>query len=115
MHYFCIVCFYNAELTGKFTVDYIFTNMSKAQATLEDYIIAIENSEKEDPTQARRCWPELYIAQITPLVDEEYYVYLDQTKKRLYISLYQIENSPFLSRKLLLPDVSDIIPDEFIL
>lgn len=108
MLYYCIVCFYDSEMTGKFTVDFIFTDLKIASDTLKEYMEVIKTNE------IQRCWPVLYIAKTTIITDETYYVYLDQTKKRLYTSLYEIPNSPFNSRKLLLPAVSSSMPDEYL-
>ena len=109
MSYFCIVCFYDPDMKGRFTVDYIFSNLSKANQTLKEYIEAIETSDVD-----RRCWPVLYIAKLTITDEDEYYVYLDQTKKRLYLSAFEIENSPFMGRRLPLPAISDEIPTEYV-
>lgn len=106
--YFCIICFYDEEMKGRFTVDYIFTDMKKANIALKEYIDAIESD-----TEPRRCWPVLYVANITILLEDTYYVYLDQVKKRLYISLEELSKSPFIYRKLILPIVTDEMPEEY--
>lgn len=109
--YFCIVCFYNKEMTGKFSVDFIFRDMKLANQTLKEYIETIELSSSD---LERRCWPVLYVATISSIDEDEHYVYLDDVKKRLYISAYELDNSPFNGRRITLPVLSKTIPTEFI-
>lgn len=103
--YFCIVCFYDSTMDGKFGVDYIFRDMKIALQTLKIYNDIIG----ADPAN-RKCWPIIYAAKLPNVVDDEYYVYLDPSKKRMHISAYPIENSPFNGRRIVFPHVDNSTP-----
>lgn len=102
--YFCIVCFYNSEMDGKFGVDYIFHDMKTALTSLKMYNETLANLPN------RKCWPAIYATKLPPIGDDEYYVYLDQSKKRLHISAYPVEDSPFNGRRIALPMATGQIP-----
>ena len=103
--YFCIVCFYDSTLDGKFGVDYMFRDMKMAIQTLKMYN---DINEKNDN---QKCWPVIYASKLPYVEDEEYYVYLDPSKKRMHISAYPVEDSPFNGRRIALPIVNTSIPE----
>lgn len=102
---FCIVCFYNEEMDDKFGVDFIFRDMKSAIETMKLY-----NDLNSKNIENKRCWPAIYAAKLPYIENDEYFVYLDTSKKRLYISATVIEDSPFNGRRIVLPMITNTIP-----
>lgn len=89
--YYYIVCFYNEELSGNFTVDFIYSDMKTAFTTIK------EIQKDEEQQTPRNEWSVLYIydgKNVRPGDERDYNVYLDSTKKKIYIfcDYHQLDN-----------------------
>jgi len=79
---YCLVCFYNEDLSGNFTIDYMFKDKKLALDTLIEYnkIISLNVPRKE--------WMQIYFYEqlyIPNGDDEDYYVYLSTVDKKIKI------------------------------
>lgn len=98
-----IVCFYNEKLTGPFTVDYIYRDKANAVKTIVSYI---KKSMSEEP---RTYWPVLYETDSLSIQQgdcDDYHVYLDNTKKKLYIFVNQQNLKNLQYDKIPMPPIS---------
>jgi len=97
------VCFYNEQLTGSFTVDYIYRDKAKAVKTIVSYI---KKSMSEEP---RTYWPVLYETDSLNIQQgdcDDYHVYLDNAKKKLYIFVNQQNLKDLQYDKIPMPPLS---------
>jgi hypothetical protein len=92
-------------MDGKFGVDYIFRDMKTAIQTLKIY-----NDQNAQNPEKRRCWPVIYAAKLPMTENDDYYVYLDTSKKRLHISASAVDDSPFNGRRIALPLITNTVP-----
>lgn len=105
---YCIVCFYDKEMMGKFTIDYVFRNSKLAFETLKEYNRLIELDEDN-----RSSWPQLYITtEEFPQYEEDSFITLDQHTKKLFMG--KKSGSGIVSCKVPIPPISTEVPDEFI-
>lgn len=94
MVYYCIVCFYNSNMEGPFTVDYIFKDMKKAFTQLKALSGEVHLFISESP-------------QIAPGDTEDFHVYLDIKSKKLYICITECEfTTEVLHDKIPLPPLN---------
>lgn len=94
---YCIVCFYKPDMKGHFTVDYIFRDIKSALTKLKN--LSGENE-----------YFHLFISEsprIMPGSVEDFHIYLDIQKKKLYICMNECSfNIDVLYEKLPLPPLS---------
>lgn len=91
-------------MNGKFGIDFIFRDMKTALGTLKIYNDILGTNPD------RKCWPAIYASKLPSVEDDEYYVYLDPFKKRMHISAYPVDNSPFNGRRIVLPNPNNTVP-----
>lgn len=109
---YCVVCYYREDLTGNFTIDFIFKNKKMAVETVIEY-----NKVAAD-IEPRKAWAILYVYEglyIKPGNVDDYHVYLDSKQHTVYIFVSEQNLPNFQYQKIPLPPISTKIPDEFII
>jgi len=108
---YCLVCFYKEDLSGGFTVDYMFRDKTIALQTLLEYNRVASGEEK------RRAWMQLFFydqVYVPKGDDGDYYVYLNMEKKKIKIFVDEQKYDNYRHRLLPLPPIETSIPDEFV-
>lgn len=94
---YCIICFYKPEMVGHFTIDYIFKDIKSALMKLQS--LSEENQ-----------FFYLFISESPRVITgsvEDFHIYLDIQKKKLYICINECEfNIDVLHEKLPIPPIS---------
>ena len=85
---FCVVCFYNENCEGNFTIDYIYRDKLKAVKTAVNY------RKKTEKDETQKYWISMYStdSKMTQIGNtEDFYVYLDKEKNNcIFLHLNKI-------------------------
>ena len=107
---YCVVCFYNENCDGNFTIDYIFRDKLKAVQTAVKYTKFAMSEEK------RKYWLFVYETDsktAQPGSIEDFNVYLDHDKKKLYMFTGPQDLQKLKHSKIPLPSISTKVITEF--